>query len=459
MRITRGQVLSMAVAGVLGLGSAAATAQTAEPTPAELKAQIEALQRQVQRLESSQQQQQQQQQTNDAQVAAQSTKAEVVADAQKRSAVGQGMTGGYEAGKFILRSPDGAFSLSPGAQFQFRYTANSRDDGTVGESLEDGFEVRRMKFNFAGNVINKDTTYNFQWESNENGGGVTIEEAWTRFKLQEHLHLRLGQVKDDVFHEETMSSRRQLAVDRSLINELLGGGETDYVQGARIEWDATDALRINAMIHDGYNSDNTPFLEAGGTGAVDVQPAEWGGSGRIEYFAQGADAKREYDDFTAMGNKSDLLVFGLGADYSIAGDSHAFFHSADVQWENTNGLGMYGAVLGLERDIDPNAPASVGSAYDWGFLVQAGYMLSAKWEVFGRWDITFLDDELLTATDEDTINEFTVGFNRYLNGHNAKFTVDATYLPEGSPSNEAGIGVLSTDDDSFIFRGQFQLLL
>ncbi|HEV2295565.1 MAG TPA: porin [Tepidisphaeraceae bacterium] len=455
MMFNNNQVLGMTVAGVVGLGSAAALAQqqSQEPTTAELKAQIEALQQQVQRLEQRQQKDDAQ---DDAQSTAAATRAQVLLDAERRT--GTALSGYYE-GRFTLRSPDDSFSLNPGAQFQFRFTANSRDDDVVGDELQDGFEVRRTKFNFAGNVINKDTTYNLQWESSESGGGITLEEAWVRFKLKQDWHLRLGQVKDDVFHEETVSSKRQLAVDRSLLNELLGGGETDYVHGMRLEWDATNALRLNAMIHDGYNSDNTPFTEGGGSSFVDVAPTEWGVSGRVEYFARGADVKKQYDDFSAMKNKSDLLVFGLGADYSIAGDSHAFFHSADVQWENANGLGIYGAVVGLEREIDANGPAGIGSTYDWGLLVQAGYMLSDKWELFGRWDITFLDDDLLAPTAEDTINEFTIGLNRYLNGHNAKFTVDASYLPDGSPNSESGIGVLSTDEDSFILRGQFQLLL
>ena len=447
MRTIRVHFSFIVFAVMVAVGGALASAQQAgEPTAAELKAQIEALQRQVERLEAKQQQR-----------ADTTVKDEVMADAQKRST--PAMTGGYEDGKFILRAPDGSFSLSPGAQLQFRYVANSRDDDTVGDDFEDGFDVRRAKFSFAGNVINKDTTYNFQWETSENNGEVTLEEAWVRFKVREDWHLRLGQIKDDVFHEETISSKRQLTVERSLLNELLAGGQTDYVQGARVEWDATDALRLNAMIHDGYNSDNTPFTESGGTSSVGVTPTEWGFSGRVEYFASGADAKKQYDDFSAMKNKSGLLVFGLGADYSIAGDSHALFHSADVQWENTNGLGVYGAIIGLERDIDANDPAGAGSTYDWGFLVQAAYMLNSKWEVFGRWDITFLDDDVLAPTDEDTINEFTVGLNRYLNGHNAKFTFDASYLPDGSPNNESGIGVLATDEESFVFRGQFQLLL
>ncbi|MDQ3440535.1 MAG: OprO/OprP family phosphate-selective porin [Planctomycetota bacterium] len=447
MRAIIGHFSFIAFAVVVAVGGAFASAQPAgEPTMAELKAQIDSLQRQVERLEAKQQQ-----------TAGTPTKDEVMADAQKRSE--PAMTGGYEDGKFILRARDDSFSLSPGAQLQFRYIANSRDDDTVGDDFEDGFDVRRAKFSFAGNVINEDTTYNIQWETNENSGDVTLEEAWVRFKLKEDWHLRLGQIKDDVFHEETTSSKRQLAVERSLLNELLAGGETDYVQGARVEWDATEALRLNAMIHDGYNSDNTPFSESGGSSFIGVGPTELGFSGRIEYFAQGAGAKKLYDDFSAMRNKSNLLVVGAGADYSLTGDSHAFFHSLDVQYENTEGFALYGAAVGLERDIDANDPAGAGSTYDWGFLVQAGYMFSEKWEGFARWDVTFLDDELLAGGAEDTINEFTLGVNCYLNGHAAKFTVDASYLPDGSPNNESGIGVLATDEESFIFRGQFQLLL
>jgi hypothetical protein len=224
----------------------------------------------------------------------------------------------------------------------------------------------------------------------------------------------------------------------------------------------TDALRADVTLHDGYNSDNTPFTESGGTAAVAVGPTDWGVSGRVEIFAIGADSKKQYDDFTAMKNKQDLLVVGGGVDYSMAGNNHALFHSVDAQYENTNGLGVYAAVVGLDREtstggLAPGAPEL--SLYDWGVLVQAGYMLNERYEVFGRWDVTFIDDAVLAAGDEDTINEFTVGVNRYFRGHSAKFTVDASYLPDGSHGNEAGIGVLASDEEQFVVRGQFQLLL
>ena len=99
-----------------------------------------------------------------------------------------------------------------------------------------------------------------------------------------------------------------------------------------------------------------------------------------------------------------------------------------------------------------------GSNYDYGFLVQAGYMINPTWEVFGRYDWTHLDNQ--ASGSEDSFHEVAVGVNYYLHGHNAKFTIDAGWLPSGSPSSQTGIGVLANNgDNEFYIRGQFQLVL
>ena len=41
----------------------------------------------------------------------------------------------------------------------------------------------------------------------------------------------------------------------------------------------------------------------------------------------------------------------------------------------------------------------------------------------------------------------------------AKFTLDASYLPNGAPSDQIGLGELGGDDAQFLLRGQFQLIL
>ena len=63
-------------------------------------------------------------------------------------------------------------------------------------------------------------------------------------------------------------------------------------------------------------------------------------------------------------------------------------------------------------------------------------------------------------TDENKVHEFTVGANYYFKGHNAKFTADVTYLPNGTPVADTGADILASDGErEFVFRAQFQLLL
>ena len=47
-----------------------------------------------------------------------------------------------------------------------------------------------------------------------------------------------------------------------------------------------------------------------------------------------------------------------------------------------------------------------------------------------------------------------------MKGHASKFTADVTWLPNGSPLDQSGIGVLeSGEEDQIVVRVQYQLLL
>jgi hypothetical protein len=268
------------------------------------------------------------------------------------------------------------------------------------------------------------------------------------------MALKAGQWKDNVYHEETISSSKQLAVDRSLLNELIAGGQTDYVQGVSFIYAPKESpFRAEVAFHDGLDTDNTNFLDKMG-GSLGLEP-NWGVSGRAEYLVQGG--WKAYDDFTAMGNKESLLAFGGGFDYTEDGEFNGLLHTLDAQWENDNGLGLYAAYIGVSRDLG----GALDSVYDWGVLIQGGYMLNPEWEVFARYDYTDIDDDLVAAGDNDTYCEVTLGVNRYLfgAGHNCKLTLDLTYLPDGAPTDVEGIGVLSSGETEIVIRSQLQLLL
>jgi hypothetical protein len=495
--------LGVGAAGVLGLCSAASAA---EPTQQELVEQVKALQSKVEQLEARQAQPRPQAQSN-----AQSQKAQpagadqgatvdsVLRDAEARSKPAmlepEGFTAGYTHGRFIIQDASGNFVLNPNLQFQARYVADYRDTDTAGGSgsgngdhnIQDGFEIRRMKIAFDGNLFGPDLTYKFQWNADRSSGSLNLEDAWVRLALSrvfgegaQNWALRAGQFKDPWNHEEITSSKRQLAVERSLLNYAIGGQLTKWVQGVSLIWDdGADGSPFRAEFgySDGPNTRNTNFTNNGG-GLPATFPGEqnpqWGAFGRVEMLARGD--WKQYDDFSALGNTRDLLVFGLGASYAEVGQSDVLFHTADVQYE-TGKLGLYASYVGLYSepkggipgtDVNPTLageqqlPVRGGMAYDWGFLVQAGYMVNDRWEIFGRFDETFVDDNRLPAGSGESFPEITIGVNHYLHGHAAKFTLDGVWTPNGVPTGDfSGAGLLDPDGDEqqFAVRAQFQLLL
>jgi hypothetical protein len=434
------------VAAALSLGAGAVRA--AEPTTAELMQQIQQLQTKVQQLETKQEAL--------ASKDVDDTVNKVLQDADKRSQLLQveGFTAGWQQGKgFRIQDAQGNFVLHPFFQYDFRYTSDFRQDGKhagTDNDWDSGFEVRRMKFGFDGNAFTPDLYYYFRWNSLSNTGAaanVTLEEAWIRYFFSDDWATRVGQITNPVFHEQVVSSSKQLAVERSLVNQLITGANQAYTQAVTALYSPKEGpLTAEVGFEDGFNSQNTDFTDPNQGGTTD-----WGVFGRVNYFVEGD--RKEYDDFSALDDKNDLLVIGGGGDITQTGDSTNYLHTVDVQYENTAGWSAYGAYLG--NFIDNTGPNTTN--YNWGFLGQVGYLLNPQWEVFGLYDFTKLDTAPVGI--HDTYHEITVGVNYYIHGHSAKITVDGAWLPNGSPVSIEGIGSLANQDNQFRLRAQFQLLL
>jgi len=444
-------------AGALAALGAASTARAAEPTTEQLMQQIQQLQAKVDQMETKQQA------TNAKDVDA--TVEAVLKDADKRSQLLQmeGFTAGWTKDKgFRLQDAAGNWVLHPNFQFQTRYVANFRHDakqvdasGEGDDDIETGFEIRRMKFGFDGNAFTPDLTYFFLWNTSNggldgsSGGGVVLEQAWIKYFFNDDWAFRLGQIRNPAFHEMDTSSSYQLTAERSLALNLLTGSNEAFTQAITLVYDHKDS-QVQAEIGagDGFVSGNTSFVDKN-----EGASQNWDIFGRVNFFAMGT--KAEYKDFTAMGNKTDLLVFGFGGDITESGDSISYLHTVDAQWENTAGLGVYAAYMGNYIDSDELDD----QFYNWGFLVQAGYMVNDRWEVFGRYDYTRIDEDLVGG-GHDEFCEISLGVNWYVGGgHNAKVTVDLNWLPNGCPTGIGALDYLATEDDEVVIRGQFQLLL
>jgi len=514
-RFSRLRLTAAALAAGLVLRTSLASAQTADasqPSTAAsigaLQQQIAALQAQVNKLAATQEAQQEA-----------AEKQAVLDDAQKHSQlIPDGLLGsGFDPNTgFVIRSSDGAFSLRPGFNFDFRDMTSVRQripagvpspdadiTGVTGNNTQSGFDVSRMRFILSGNYT-KALDYYIQFQDDQ-GSTFGLYDAYGTLHLgQSPFSIKFGQFKDPVFHERLISDSALLAVDRTLLESFYGGGPTSRVQGAALVYDK-DRLRAQIALHDGYNSINTKFFDSASASTpplastLDNIPPNFGTSGRVEYMVIGNRTPKfnpftEYDgQFSAQGDRQNILVLGAAADYTQAGRNNLILHTVDAQFDSTSGLSLYGAYLGSYRSFPHANPASTtaapntsltplynygvattaGNYYDPGFMLQAGYLVTPKFEPFVRYDYTLLaNGSVLTAVtaaspvsekagpgiNHSDVQEFTAGANYYLEGQHLKFTVDASYLPNGSPVDQDALGILTDNGHSeFVVRVQFQI--
>ena len=476
-------VLMMAVAGPVFAQDPVATQAQTSPTSA--RSEIDALRTRLDQLESMQ---------RDIAIKAEATKTseQIIDDASKRSQMMEvgSFSAGYKNGRFYLGSEDGNFNLRPMLHLQFRDVTNVRQDFKPGgdNDIENGFEVRRAKFGFDGNVFSPDLTYMFLWAtsrasgsanvnnaagtkigtvSNSLGGVPILEEAWVKYRINGgDFSVKAGQIKNPLLHDQIVSSKYQQSAERSLTADIFANGDS-FTEGATLIYDPKTWVRAEAGITHGIRSANTNFLDFPNTNAYN-----YGAAARGEFKVMGD--WKDYAQIGAIGVKSPLLVIGVGADYSERGHSNQVVGVVDAHYADQHGLSVYAA--GVDRYTNHNfgiytatatgasitaPPASVlgTSTNEYSGLIQVGYNFNQKWEPFGRFEYMKLQG--VAATSKHYIPVVTGGVNYFFYGHNAKITAQATYLPHGIPIDDTGSDVLAMPSSKGELVGivQFQLAL
>lgn len=445
-------IVSAAIAGI------GATAWGEPTTQQDVSSEIQALKARIEQLETKQKAQAAESQAikqRDEQAAFD----RVLSDADRHGRLfdAEPFMAGYDPSKgFVLRSEDGNYLLHPWFQLQFRDVTNERDGAKSGnrDDMQNGFELRRMKFGFDGHAFTPDFTYLFNWATDRKSGAPILEEGWGRYKLPGlPLAVKGGQIKDPLDHEQIMSSKYQMAIERTLVDDVFAKGDA-FVQGVSAIYDAgaDSPVRAEVAFTDGLGSNNTNFQDFPTSGI----PADWGAAGRVEYKVFGN--WKEYDHFSSLGDKENLLVLGAGADYTEAGHTRQLTFVGDAQ-ANFGPLSLYGAFLG--RYIAHNAGASNANTFDPTARIQAAYLVTPTIEPYLRYEYIHFDGPEFASTIKHNVHELTAGLNWYVHGKAAKFTFDVVYLPNGTPVADDGSGVLTQSNgrNEWIGRAQFQLLL
>jgi hypothetical protein len=373
---------------------------------------------------------------------------DVLADADTRTSLqGAAMVGGHD-GKFFLASADGNFRLNVQGQIQVRWVMNSRD--TL--NTEWGFENRRTKLDFNGHVVDDSWRFRVKFEFGNDGGNGLLDEAYIDKVLDNGFSIRVGQFKAPFLREELVSSKYQLAVERSLLNEAFN---QDRSIGAQLTWES-DMFRVMAFYGDQIRTGQA----AGSRGITwNANTTSFAGAARAEWMVAGSSFK-QFDDFTSKPGEEFGALIGaaiLYEDYNAAGNAAGAGKALGVTVDATvdfGGANLYAAFIwnDYKNTIGDNTNP-------WGFLIQGGIYVTPEVELFGRYEWGDLD--VPNGADSTKLSVFTVGGNWYLN-QNVKFTTDWGYAFRTiSPFASGGAGYLPDvpdKDGQWVLRAQLQLI-
>ncbi len=208
------------------------------------------------------------------------------------------MNAGWNKG-FFLGSVDGNFLLKVQGQLQARFAYNAQDNGPDDDDRW-GFENRRTKLIFSGNIIDPSWHYKIQTSAGRDGSGFGLQSAFIAKELGDNWTLRLGQFKPPFMREELTSSSRQLAVERSLVNEEFNQGRS---QGVELAY-GDDQFKAAVMLNEGFDRSNSPAL---------AEDTEFGVTARVEALLAGSWG--QYKDFTSWPEEATAVMIGAAVHY------------------------------------------------------------------------------------------------------------------------------------------------
>lgn len=242
---------------------------------------------------------------------------EALRDAERRESHldVSGVSAGWSEDRgFFIRSDDDQFLLSPFVLLQVRGATALRQNALPGggDDTQSGFEIRRLQFGLDGHLIDPDLTYRIFWQSSElTSGNLSLLMAWVQYRFHgTPWVIGGGQFKDPLDHEQLISDAKQLASDRTYVDDQLAGGEA-FSRGVTLRYDDHGPLRGEAAFTSGFNVPNVSFQ------SFPTNPASYGLAARIEYKLLGN--WRDYEQFSSQQNHANLLVIGGGIDYTEAG--------------------------------------------------------------------------------------------------------------------------------------------
>jgi phosphate-selective porin OprO and OprP len=325
-----------------------------------------------------------------------------------------------------LRVEAGDFNLKTNIQLQPRYSFDSPD---VGDEVS-SFTLRRARLILSGDTLSKQVSFMLNNDFASDAGGSDIKDAWLQLN-NEAANLRFGRTKVPMTRQQIISSGKLFFPDRSNFDDVFNQGRDTGLM-------AHGGLGANGHYYAGIfngDTDGEKNLKRGvdnkhnGVLAVDFSSANYGSRGE-----EGDMRENKESGYTAGA----AVLYGQGATsaFNALDAEEVILEDADqVQLNGDIGVRCSGSDLQAEvnyRKIELDD--SSGDADQLGFYVQLAHNLDKDWGVGARFGL--VDPDVVGLDD---IQEYTLGLNRYLDGHRLKWQNQVTfevYSGEGGGDEE-----------------------
>ncbi|HEY0883410.1 MAG TPA: porin [Archangium sp.] len=337
-------------------------------------------------------------------------------------------------GKGITVSKGEALSMTVRARFQIRDVATIQDTAVSNE-----FSLRTARLFVHGKVLSPKLCYFVQLALGQNDfeAGITspVFDAFVEWTGWRDLNIKAGQFFVPFDRARTIREVALQLVDRQQVITELG-----------MDRDLGIALSSQDLFGWGGRLSYTLGL-FGGQGKNRVLPEKNPGflyTARVAFRPMGAfdddveaDIERSVNPHLSVGlafayNQNTLRAKGvIGPIYTLKGFDQLHL-AADVVFK-WRGFSLLAEVI-MRQANEPfhdgetasGAPLREWSRSGWGYLVQAGYMVTPNLEVAARWDqVRFISgDPALSQLAQQQGREFGAGLNWYFNGHLAKLQAD-----------------------------------
>ncbi len=355
---------------------------------------------------------------------------DVLADADTRSSLqGSGAGSGYNGG-FFLSSADGNYSMKVNVLEQIRWTFNDRSGSPSGNAQNWGFENKRTRLSWSGNIVDSSWSYKvayyFAYANDVEFSSTGLADAFVSKDMGNGMSFTVGQFKLPFSGEYGVDAGNLQFNDYSTVSNMFSD---NYGQGIMLNY-AADSFKGSVAYVNALDETNDQFSN-------DTPDTEYAFSGRAAFKLQG-----NWDQFNNA--------------QSFKGEEMGILVGAGMNWEKSNDFDsdIFGATGDITFDF---GGANVMGAFYWdnvdqgtttnpyGFTLQGGVFVADDCEIVARYEFGSMDD----GSDSD-FSALTFGANWYMAQNTAKFGANFGYAFDSVTSDwaAAGAGNNWLEDDS-----------